>query len=101
MTHCGRVLRHMMAPCGPLSARRTASSSNSRTSAAWGLKRPGARRRSWLSSSAASSSAHMIADAGTRNIVLDELRDILDHGAPQAPSSVPYHDYSAAERQVL
>ncbi len=50
---------------------------------------------------AAISSAHMIADAGTRNIVLDELRDILDHGAPQAPSSVPYHDYSAAERQVL
>jgi hypothetical protein len=50
---------------------------------------------------AAISSAHMIADAGTRNIVLDELRDILDHGAPQAPSSAFYHDYSAAERQFL
>jgi hypothetical protein len=50
---------------------------------------------------AAISSAHMIADAGTRNIVLDELRDILDHGAPQATPSVLYHDYSAAERQFL
>ena len=37
---------------------------------------------------AAMSSAHMIADAGTRNIVLDELRDILDHGAPRAAPSV-------------
>lgn len=50
---------------------------------------------------AAISAAHMLADAGTRNIVLDELRDILDHGAPQAAPSVPYHDYSLAERQVL
>ena len=50
---------------------------------------------------AAISSAHMIADGATRNIVLDELRDILDHGAPQAPSSALYHDYSAAERQFL
>ena len=50
---------------------------------------------------AAISSAHMIADAGTRNIVLDELRDILDHGAPQASPSALYHDYSAAERQFL
>jgi len=50
---------------------------------------------------AAISSAHMIADAGTRNIVLDELRDILDHGAPQAAPSALYHDYSTAERQFL
>lgn len=50
---------------------------------------------------AAISSAHMIADAGTRNIVLDELRDILDHGAPQAEPSVAYHDYALAERQIL
>jgi hypothetical protein len=47
------------------------------------------------------SSAHMIADAGTRNIVLDELRDILEHGAPREAPSVPYLDYSLAERQVL
>jgi hypothetical protein len=46
-------------------------------------------------------SAHMIADAGTRNIVLDELRDILDHGAPRAAPSALYHDYSTAERQFL
>jgi hypothetical protein len=50
---------------------------------------------------AAISSAHMIADGGTRNIVLDELRDILDHGAPRATPSAPYHDYSLAERQLL
>jgi hypothetical protein len=47
------------------------------------------------------SSAHMIADAGTRNIVLDELQDILEHGAPQAAPSALYHDYSTAERQFL
>jgi hypothetical protein len=47
------------------------------------------------------SSAHMIADAGTRNIVLDELRDILEHGVPQAAPSVPYNDYSLAERAIL
>ena len=47
------------------------------------------------------SPAHMIADGGSRNIVLDELRDILDHGAPQAAPSALYHDYSAAERQFL
>jgi hypothetical protein len=47
------------------------------------------------------SSAHMIADAGTRNIVLDELRDILEHGAPRAALSVPYNDYSLAERALL
>lgn len=50
---------------------------------------------------AAISSAHMIADAGTRNILLDELRDILDHGAPQAAPSLAYHDYSLAERRLL
>jgi hypothetical protein len=49
----------------------------------------------------AMSSAHMIADAGTRNIVLDEIHDILDHGAPKAEPSVPYNDYSLAEREFL
>ena len=47
------------------------------------------------------SSAHMIADAGTRNIILDEIRDILDHGAPQAEPSVSYNDYALAEREFL
>ncbi len=47
------------------------------------------------------SSAHMIADAGSRNIILDELRDIVENGAPQAPPSVPYNDYALAERQFL
>jgi len=50
---------------------------------------------------AALSAAHMIADAGTRNIVLDEIHDILDHGAPRAEPSVPYNDYSLAEREFL
>ena len=50
---------------------------------------------------AAISSAHMIADAGTRNIVLDEIHDILDHGAPQAGPSTLYNDYSLAERDCL
>jgi hypothetical protein len=46
------------------------------------------------------SSAHMIADAGTRNVIFDELHDILDHGAPRAPSTL-YNDYSLAERAFL
>jgi len=45
------------------------------------------------------SSAHMIADAGTRNIVIEELRNILE-GKAAAPS-VPYNDYSLGERQFL
>jgi Condensation domain/TubC N-terminal docking domain len=47
------------------------------------------------------SSAHMIADAGTRNIVLEEIHDLLDHGAPRAAPSAPYNDYSLAEREFL
>jgi Condensation domain/TubC N-terminal docking domain len=50
---------------------------------------------------AALSSAHMIADAGTRNILLDEIHDILDHGAPRAASGASYNDYSLAERDFL
>jgi len=47
------------------------------------------------------SSAHMIADAGTRNIVLDEIHDMLDQGAPRAAPSMSYNDYSLAEREFL
>ena len=47
------------------------------------------------------SSAHMIADAGTRNIILDEIHDILDHGAPRAISPASYNDYALAEREFL
>ncbi|HUE66173.1 MAG TPA: condensation domain-containing protein [Rhizomicrobium sp.] len=50
---------------------------------------------------AAISSAHMIADAGTRNILLEEIHDILETGAPCAPSPVFYNDYALAEREVL
>jgi hypothetical protein len=47
------------------------------------------------------SSAHMIADAGTRNIILDEIHDILEHGAPRAIAPASYDDYSRAERAFL
>lgn len=50
---------------------------------------------------AAISSAHMIADAGTRNIVIDEIRDLLEHGAPRAAPSVSFNAYSLAERELL
>ena len=50
---------------------------------------------------AALSSAHMIADAGTRNAVMDELHDILDHGAPRHAPAAPYNDYALAEREFL
>jgi hypothetical protein len=46
------------------------------------------------------SSAHMIADAASRNIVIDELRDTLE-GKALAPASTPYNDYSLAERDFL
>jgi hypothetical protein len=46
------------------------------------------------------SSAHMIADAASRNIIMDELRDILE-GKALAPASRPYNDYSRAERDFL
>ncbi|MBW8709402.1 MAG: hypothetical protein JF627_09115 [Alphaproteobacteria bacterium] len=50
---------------------------------------------------AAISAAHMIADAGTRNILLEEIHDILDHGAPKVAPSALYNDYSLAERACL
>ena len=50
---------------------------------------------------AAISSAHMIADAGTRNIIIDEIRDILESGGPRATPSVAFNDYSLAERELL
>jgi len=47
------------------------------------------------------SSAHMIADAGSRNIVIDEIHDILEYGAPRAVPASSYNDYSLAEREFL
>jgi hypothetical protein len=47
------------------------------------------------------SSSHMIVDGGTRNIVLDEVHDLLDHGKVQAPPSEAYNDFSLAERMFL
>jgi hypothetical protein len=45
--------------------------------------------------------AHMIADAGTRNIVLDEIHDILEEGVLPSLSPITYNEYALAERQVL
>ncbi len=50
---------------------------------------------------AAVSSAHMIADAGTRNIILDEIHDSLDHGRARAAAPASYNAYSLAEREFL
>lgn len=50
-------------------------------------------------SQAVISAAHMIADAGTRNIVIGELRAALE--GESLPASVPYNDFSLAERAVL
>ena len=46
-------------------------------------------------------SLHIVADAGTRNIVVDEIRDLLDHGAPRAAPAAAYNDYALAERDFL
>lgn len=50
---------------------------------------------------AAISPAHMVADGGTRDIVIDEIRDILEAGAPQAAPSISFNAYSIAERELL
>jgi len=44
-------------------------------------------------------SGHMVADGGTRNIILDELRDILEGST--LTTSVPYNDFAQAERDFL
>lgn len=54
---------------------------------------------------AALSASHIIADAGTRNIVMAEIELLLDHARagtePPPPRSVPFNDYSLAERDFL
>jgi hypothetical protein len=49
---------------------------------------------------AAISSSHMIADFGSRNIIIDELRSVLD-GSPAPAPSVDYNSYALAERRFL
>ena len=46
------------------------------------------------------SSAHMIADAASRNIIVDELRDLVE-GRALPPGSATYNDYSLAERDFM
>lgn len=46
------------------------------------------------------STAHMIADFGARNIVIDEIQDLLD-GKPAPAPSLDYNSYSLAERHFL
>ena len=52
------------------------------------------------SSMAAISSAHMIADFGSRNILIDEIQDFLD-GKPAPAPSVDYNSHSLGERHFL
>jgi pyochelin synthetase len=52
------------------------------------------------SSMCAISAAHMIADFGARNILVDELQDWLD-GKPAPSPSVDFNSYSLAERRIL
>ncbi len=47
------------------------------------------------------SSAHMISDGGTRDIIAQELQDILDFGAPLTSPPIQFNDYSLAERDFL
>ncbi len=51
-------------------------------------------------SMAAISSAHMIADFGSRNILIDEIQDFLD-GKPAPAASVDYNSHSLGERHFL
>jgi len=49
---------------------------------------------------AAISSSHIVSDAASRNILLDELHDLLE-GRELAPVRVPHNDYGLAERALL
>jgi hypothetical protein len=49
---------------------------------------------------AAISSSHIVSDAGTRNILVDEVNDLLE-GRALPPPLVVFNDYSLAERDFL
>lgn len=49
---------------------------------------------------AALSSSHIVSDAASRNILLDELHDLLD-GRALAPVAIAHNDYALAERALL
>jgi hypothetical protein len=49
---------------------------------------------------AALSFNHIVADAGSRNIILDEIRDALEGKSVAAPA-IAYNDFSLAERDCL
>lgn len=49
---------------------------------------------------AAISSAHMVADAGSRNIIVDEIRNLLE-GRKLDPCPISYNEFSLAERNFL
>lgn len=49
---------------------------------------------------AAVSSSHIVSDAGTRNILVDEISDLLE-GRDPPPATVIFNDYSLAERDFL
>jgi hypothetical protein len=49
---------------------------------------------------AAISSSHIVSDAGTRNILVDEIHDLLE-GREPPPAPIAFNDYSLAERDFL
>lgn len=50
---------------------------------------------------AAVSGSHIVADAGSRNIIMDELLDALGPAAPAPRPAVSYNAFSLAERDYL
>lgn len=50
---------------------------------------------------AAISFSHLVTDAGSRNIVLDELQDALEGAQRARAQAIPYNDFSLAERDLL
>jgi hypothetical protein len=50
---------------------------------------------------AAIACSHIVADGGTRNILLDELQDALYGGRAVSGDAIPYNDFSLAERDYL
>lgn len=47
------------------------------------------------------SCSHIVADAGSRNIMLDELQDALGTARTGSREAIPYNDFSLAERDYL
>lgn len=49
---------------------------------------------------AAVSSSHIVSDAASRNLILEDIQSVLDTGAP-GPTTLAYNEFSLAERDFL